>query len=119
VSTSSLIRVDLEREGQEVAEHWRQGMLFLDRGCSVGCDQPERTQRAFIQVWRLSLNHLDSHDTQRPDVNLSAIFLSRNNLGSHPIRGAYHGGTLVVALVDLSAKSEIGCMYIRTWHALI
>lgn len=109
VSTSPLVGVDLEREAQEVTEHWRQGMFLLDRRCAVGRDEPQCTEWTFIQVRRLALDHLDGHDTQRPDVNLSAVLLASDNLGGHPVGGTYHGRALVVAFVDLRAETEIGC----------
>jgi len=62
--TRTLIRVNLQREGEEVSEDWRQGVLFLDCRCAVRRNKPKGAKRALIQVWRFSFDHLDRHDTQ-------------------------------------------------------
>jgi hypothetical protein len=109
MSASPLVRIYLEREAQEVAEHCGQGMLFLDCWCSVRCNEPESAKRAFVQVRRLSFNHLNGHNAERPDVDLAAVFFPGYDLGGHPVWGSDHGSSLVVTFVDLCAESEIGC----------
>lgn len=103
----TLLGIDLECKVQEVFECTRQVVLLLDRGCTVGRDQIERAQRRLGQVWWLALYHLNSHDTQTPDVNFAAVFLACDDLGSHPIRRTNHSRALHVRLVDLSAETEI------------
>jgi hypothetical protein len=113
VRACTLVGINLQRETEEVAEHGRQSMLFLDRGCSVRCDKPERAKRTLVEVWRLSFDHLNGHDTEGPDVDLSAVLLPSHNFGCHPVRRAHHGRPLVVILIDLCAESEIGCRWVR------
>jgi hypothetical protein len=82
-------------------------VLLLDGGCAVGRDQIERAQRRLSQVRWLALDHLNSHDTQTPDVNLAAVLFARDNFRSHPVWCTDHGRALHVGLVDLCAEAEI------------
>lgn len=83
-------------------------MLLFNLGRAVGSDEPQGTQRTLVEVWGLSLNHLNGHDAQGPDVDLAAIFFTGNNLWCHPVGRSDHGRALVVVLVDLRAEAKIG-----------
>jgi len=83
-------------------------MLLLDLRCAIGCDEPKSTQRTLVEVWWFSLNHLNGHDAQRPNIDLATVLFAGDNLWCHPVWRSYHGRTLVVVLVDLSAEPKIG-----------
>ena len=42
-----------------------------------------------VEEGRFSVDHLDDHDAEGPDVDGRTIRLARNELGRHPVRGAY------------------------------
>lgn len=65
-------------------------------------------ERILVQVWRLTLNHLDGHDTETPNVDLGTVLFARDDLGSHPVRGSDHGRSLCGGLAQLSAKTKVG-----------
>lgn len=106
--TRPLLRIDLEREPQKVLEHRRQDVLFLDRRRAIGSNQKQRPQRRLREIRGLAFNHLNSHDTQTPDINLAAVLFARDDFGCHPVRGADHGGAFHLGLVDLGAEAEVG-----------
>jgi hypothetical protein len=115
VSACALVWVNLERKSEEVSEYRRQCVLLLDCWCSVCRNEPQRAERALVEVRGLSFNHFNGHDTKRPDVDLAAILLSGYDLWCHPVGGADHGRSLVVVLVDLRAESEISCIMLEGW----
>lgn len=65
-------------------------------------------KRVLVQVWRLSLHHLNGHDTQRPNVYFRPISLSGHNLRSHPVGRAYHGAALALLWSDLGTEAKVG-----------
>ena len=75
---------------------------------AVGGDQEKSFQRLFIEIRRLGLNHLDSHDTERPHVNFAAIFLLLDDFGGHPVGRPDHGGALVALFGQFGAEAEVG-----------
>ncbi len=89
-------------------ETLRQIFGILNLRCPVRRDQEQRSERTLIQVWGLALDHLNGHDTQRPNIDLAAVFLARYDFGRHPVGCANHGCAFSVGLVDLSAESEVG-----------
>jgi len=108
VSTSTLLWVDLEGKVEEVAEDGRQLVLILDLRCSICSNEPQRSQWAFRQVWWFAFDHLNRHDTERPDIDLATILLASDDFWSHPVWSADHGSALHVGFVYLSAEAEIG-----------
>src|SRR5690348_2972870 len=108
MSARPLLRVDLERKVQKVAEDGRHLLLVLDLWRAVRSDQPQGAQRRLGQVGWLALNHLDGHDAQRPNVHFAAVLLPRNHLRRHPIRRADHCCTLVLRLVDGRTEPKVG-----------
>lgn len=95
---------------EEVAENVRQVMFIFDGRGAVRGDQIKCSERRFCKVWRFTLDHLNGHDTQTPDVDLAAILLASDYFRCHPVGCADHGVPLVVCVVDLGAEAKVGCM---------
>lgn len=62
-----------------------------------------------VEVRGFSLNHLDGHNTQAPDIHLRAIVFLLDDFGGHPVRGAHHRGSLPAVLRDTRTKPKVGC----------
>ena len=105
--TRPLIRLDLQRQPQEIAKRRTLLLLALEMRRPVRGDQVQRAQRALRQIRRLTFHHLDGHDAQRPDVDFAAVFLARHHLGRHPVRRAHHRRPLALALAQFRAEAEI------------
>lgn len=108
VSRSTLLRVDLQGQMEEVTENVGQLMLVLDLGGSICGDQVEGAKWRFGQIRWFTLDHFNGHDTQTPDVDLATVLFTSDDLGRHPVRGTDHGVALVVGVVDLGTETEIG-----------
>lgn len=61
-----------------------------------------------IEVRRLSLNHLNSHDSQRPDIDLGTVFLLLDDFRCHPVGSSDHGCALGFRFGELGAEAEVG-----------
>lgn len=96
VSRRSLLGVDLEGQVEEVAEDVRQVVLIFDGRGTVRSDQIECSERRFRQIWGLTLDHLNGHNTQTPDVDLATVLLAGDYLRRHPVWCANHGVPLVM-----------------------
>ena len=107
MSACSLFRLNFQGKMQEVLEHSRQLVLFLYLRSAILRNQVESSKRRLGQVRRFSLNHLDRHDAQAPDVDFSPIFLACHHLGRHPVRRSNHSCPLILRFVNLSAEAEI------------
>jgi hypothetical protein len=100
--------VDAEANGQESLQLLAQLLRLFEARCTVCGDQVQGLQRLLVEVGRLGLDHFNCHDAQGPDINLRAILLLLDDLGSHPVRGTDHGGALRLGLGELSAETEVG-----------
>lgn len=114
---SSLLRIHLQSKVQEITEDGRQVVLVFDGRRAVGGDQIQGPQGRFRKIRRLTLDHLDGHDTQTPDINLTAILLSSNDFRGHPIRCTDHGVSLIVRVIDLGTETEIGYFTSENEHS--
>lgn len=94
---------------QEVAEYVREIVFIFNRGCAVRSNEVESPQGRLGQIWRLSLNHLDGHDAQTPDVDLPAVILTGDDLGCHPVWRSDHCITLIVRIINLRTEAKVGC----------
>ena len=68
---------------------------------------PTHPQWILIQVRWFSLNHLDGHDPQGPDVDLRTVLLSGDHFGGHPVRGTHHCGPLGLLWGNLGTEPKI------------
>lgn len=107
VCVRPLVHVYLQTLVQKVLENDGQLVPILDDRFAVCGNEIEGAQRVLVEIWRLSLNHLDGHDPQRPDVHLGPIVLSCHHLRRHPVGRADHGGPLVLLGADLGAKAKV------------
>ncbi len=114
LSTGSATDVDTKADGQEGLEVLAEALWVLQAWSSVGGDQVECLEWLLVKVWRLGLNHLNSHDTQGPNVDLWSILLLLDNLRSHPVRCTDHGGTLGFRLGELGTETEVGNLDMST-----
>lgn len=92
-------------------------------------NQIERPQRVLVQVGRLTLDHLDRHDAERPDVDLCrlilvslaggslcvivtaylwSVLLPVDDFRGHPVRRAHHRGSFRLLGGDLRAEAKVG-----------
>lgn len=108
VGGSTAANVHTKTNAQEGFQLLAQLLRLLQTGGAVGGDQVESLERLLVQIWRLGLDHLDSHDTQRPAVDLGSVLLLLDNLWRHPVGRADHGGTLALRLGQLSAEAKVG-----------
>lgn len=107
VGRSTATDVNAETDTQEGLEFLAQLLGLLQAGGAIGGNKVQRFQGLLVQVRRLGLDHLNSHDTQRPTVNLGTVLLLLDNLGCHPVRGTHHGGTLALGLGKLGTKAKV------------
>jgi len=107
VGRRSLLDVHFEAFVKEVLEDGGQLVPLLDLRFAIGGDQVERPQGILVEIRRLSLNHLDGHDPERPDVNFGSVVLSGDHLRGHPVRRPNHCCPLVLLRRDLSTEAEV------------
>ena len=70
-------------------------------------------QWSTVEVRRLPVQHLNSHDSQGPDIHLSAVQLTTNHLRGHPIGRAHQGLAMVALASDTGTESEIRQFHLR------
>jgi hypothetical protein len=108
LSSSTRLDINTQADAKETLKLLAKGFRLLQTWCTVGGDQVKCLQRLLVKVWRLGFDHLDSHDTQRPDVDLAAVFLLLDNFRSHPVGSSNHGGTLAALFGQFGTETEIG-----------
>jgi hypothetical protein len=108
VGCSTAADVHAKTNTQEGLELLAQLLGLLQTGCTVGGNQVQGLEGLLVEVWGLGLDHLNSHDTQRPAVDLGSVLLLLDHLGRHPVGCTDHGGTLALRLGQLSTEAEIG-----------
>lgn len=107
VGRSTATDVYAETDTQEGLELLAQLLGLLQAGGTVGGNEVQRLQGLLVQIRRLGLDHLNSHNTQRPAVNLGTVLLLFDNLGCHPVRGTHHGGALALGLSKLGTEAKV------------
>lgn len=75
-----VVHIHLEALVQKVLEGGRQVLDAWDLGPPRRRDQVEGSERRFLQVRRLPVNHLDRHYPQRPNVHLRPVLLPGHHL---------------------------------------
>lgn len=108
ISSSTAADVYAKTDAQEGLELLAQLLWLLQTRCTVGGNQVQGLEGLLVEVWGLGLDHLNSHDTQRPAVDLGSILLLLDHLGRHPVWRANHGSTLALRLSQLSTEAKVG-----------
>lgn len=80
---------------------------ILQSRCSVGGNEVESFKWFFVEIWRFRLDHLDGHDTKRPDIDFGTILLLFDDFGRHPVGSANHGGTLRFGLGEFGTEAKV------------
>jgi hypothetical protein len=114
VGRSATLDVNTQADGQESLELLAEFLRLLESRSSICCDEVQGLQGLLVEVWRLRLYHFDSHNAQRPDINLRTVFFLLDNLGGHPIGGSHHGGSLGLCLCKLGAEAKISNFDVST-----
>ena len=96
-----------QTDAEERFELFAELLRSLEPWGTIGGNQVQSLEGFLVQIWGFGLDHLNSHDTQRPAVNLGAIFFLLDDLRRHPIGGTNHRGTLAFRFSELSAETEI------------
>lgn len=107
---SSAADVDAEANGKESLQLLAQLLGFLESRSAICSNQIEGLQGLLVEVGGLRLDHLNRHDTKRPDIDFRTIFLLLDNLRRHPVGCADHCSTLRLGFGELGAEPEIGCL---------
>lgn len=105
---STRLDINAETDRQECLELLGQLVGLLETRGTVGCNKVQSLERLLVQVGWFGLDHLDSHDTQRPDIDLVTILFLLDYLGRHPVWGSDHRCTLAALLGELGAEAKIG-----------
>jgi hypothetical protein len=109
-SRSTALDVHAQAHAQEALEVLAQSFWFLQRGRAVRGNEIEGLEGLFVQVRRFIFDHLDGHDSQRPDVDLCAVFLLLDDFRCHPVRGADHRRSLRLLISEFGAEPKVGCV---------
>ncbi len=111
---SSAPDVDTETNRQECLQLFAQLLRFLQAWRTISGNEIKRFQGFLVEIWGFGLDHFDSHNTKRPNVNLRAVFLLLDNFRSHPIRRSNHRGTFRLGFGELGAETKIGCVLLAS-----
>jgi hypothetical protein len=84
------VHIHLQSLVQEVLEFWRKFLPVWNLRSTRRRDQVESPQRRLLQVRRLSVNHLDRHYPQRPNVHLRSVLLTRHHLHNQTQENEHH-----------------------------
>jgi hypothetical protein len=108
LGSGTRLDINAQADAQEALEFLAKGLRLLKTWCTVGGDQVQCLQGFLVKVWGLGLDHLDSHDTQGPDIDLAAVLLLLDDFRSHPVGSSNHGGTLAALLSQLGTEAKVG-----------
>ena len=92
VCCSAALDIDAEADAEEGFELPAEFIRVLEARGAIGGDQEKSFERLLVQIRGFGFDHLDGHDSKRPDVDLGTVFFLFDNLGSHPVGSADHGG---------------------------
>lgn len=110
-SGSPLYGIPHEHAIEEVLQPARHLVRVLQLWRRHVPDSAHRLQRRLVEERRLAVDHLDDHDSKRPDVHLRTVRKPRDDLGRHPVRRADQRFALGQFLRNLRAKAEIGQLH--------
>lgn len=94
IRTCSASDVNTEADGEESLQLFAEFFGLLQSGRAVRRDEIQGLEWFFIQVGGFRFDHLNGHDSKRPDINLWAILLLLDDFGCHPVRRTNHSCTL-------------------------
>jgi hypothetical protein len=109
ICAGSAPNVDAETDGKESLQLFAKFFRFLQPGRAIRGDEIERLEWFLIEVWGLGFDHLNCHDSKRPDINFRTVLLLLDDLRCHPVRRTNHSGTLRFGFCKLCTESEISC----------
>lgn len=93
---------------QERLQVLAQLLWILKSWSSVSSDQVKCLEWLLVEIRWLGFNHFDSHDAQRPDINLWSVLLLLDDFGSHPVRRTDHGCALGFGFSEFGTEAEVG-----------
>ena len=99
--------INTETNAEEVLKRHPKLFGVAEARSTIRGDQVQRLQRLLVEVWRLRLDHFDSHDAKRPDVDFRTVLLLLHNLRGHPVWGTHHGRTLGFGFSEFGAESKV------------
>jgi hypothetical protein len=108
ICSGSAFDIDTKTDAKECLELSAELVWVLQSRRAVGGDQEESFQGFFIQVRWFGFDHLNSHDAERPNIDLGTVFLLFDHFWRHPVGSAHHGCTLRLGLGKLGAETKIG-----------
>lgn len=108
ICRGTALDVHAQTDRQESLELLAQLLRLLEAGRAVGRNQVQGLERLLVEVGWLRFDHLNRHNTERPNIHLGAVLLLLHHLGRHPVWRADHGGALRLGIRELGAESKIG-----------
>ena len=61
-----------------------------------------------LDVGRVPLRHLHENNSETPDVHAGVVFVSQNQLGSHPVGSPDYSVPLLILENQLSGEAKVG-----------
>ena len=102
--TGTFVDVNLEATIEETRQLLRQFGRLLELWFTIGCDQEECSYWCLIQVWRLTLDHLNDHDSQTPHIHLVAVTFPTNTTTSSMTDSHFHAGKKVYTTKNIYCR---------------
>lgn len=103
-----LRRITNEHTIEEALQTRRHLVHVLQVGRFGVANASHRLQRWLVEERRLTVDHFDDHDAQRPDVHLGTVRQTRDDFGRHPVRGTDQRFTFGQLLRHLRAEPKVG-----------
>jgi len=114
--TCSGLYVDAKADRQEGLELFRELVWLLETRSAIGRNEIQSLERLLIQVRWFRLDHLNGHDTQRPDIDLVAVLFLLDDFRGHPVWSSDHSRTLAALLGKLRTETEVGCQRLASYR---
>lgn len=106
--TRSTPDIHTKTHAQKSLQILTQLLRVLKSRRSIRRNQIQRLKWLLIKIRRLSLNHLNSHDSQGPDIDLWAVFFLLDDFRRHPVGCSDHSCALGFRFGELGAEAEVG-----------
>ena len=105
----SALHIHTQTHTQKLLQLPRQLVRVLKSGRAIRRDEEECFEGLFVEIGGFGLDHLDGHDSERPDVDFGTVFFLLDDFGRHPVGGADHGGAFGFGFRELGAEAEVRC----------